>query len=95
MTQLLSFSQVGLLSSTQRILSGLALRDVIIGLKRPEGSPAVVPLERPTACDGDLRSVALRVKKLALPAPGAEQRFCDLLKRNGEDRTQKLMSDLA
>src|ERR1700730_13964743 len=40
-------------------------------------------------------AVARRVSELALPAPGARQRFRDLLERSGKYRLQELMRDLA
>jgi len=94
-TQLLRLGQVGFLGSTQRILGVFAVRDVVVGLERPERIPAVGSLERPSTCDDDLCPVVLRVQELALPAPGAEQRFRDLFERRGEDGLQELVRHLA
>src|SRR4051812_47067235 len=62
---------------------------------RPEGPAGLVVLQRPAACDRNLRSVALDVEQLALPAAVAQERCGDLLKRRGKDRLQQLMRDPA
>jgi hypothetical protein len=94
-TLLLRLGQIGFLGSTQRILGAFAIRDVVVGLERRGRIPAVGSLERPPACDDDLCPVALRVQELPLPAPGAEQRFRDLIERRGEDGLQELVRHLA
>ena len=71
--------------------SALALREVAVDLKPPQGKPVYVLLQRPVAGDGHLSAVFARVHQLALPTPIAEQFILDVLERLRENGFQDIM----
>ena len=89
------FGEICVLRPTQGTLGVLAHGHIVVGLERPEGSPRLVALQRPAACDRNFRSVAFDVEQLAFPAAVAQERCGDLLKRRGKDCLQQLMRDPA
>src|SRR6202051_3960894 len=93
--QLLRLGQIGCLTSSKHLFGPFARYDVIAGLERRFRLPALIALQGPAALDHPLRAIPLCVDEFALPAIGAHQSVCDLIKRHGKTGTQQAVDDLA
>src|SRR5258707_12786745 len=80
---------------SKHLFGPFARADVIASLERRFRLPALVALQGPAARDHHLRAFPLCVDEFALPAIGAHQSVCDLIKRHGKTGTQQAVDDFA